>query len=259
MTPTPEPDVATWLRAVRRSHDRLTQRLDTLTETDASRPSYAREWTVGHVASHLGSQAEIFELFLNAGVSEEPAPGGEVFGPIWDRWNALDPFAQVRGCVTANESFVATVERLTEPAARRFRLSMFGTDLDLVALLALRLAEHAVHSWDIEVAFDPGATLAADAVELLVDGLPGRVERAGTPQSDVPSMVVETAQPDHRWLLTTHPAVALTPVDDPGSHPLRLPADAFLMLVNGRLDADRTPEGVDEARVAELRTVFRGF
>ena len=29
-------------------------------------PSYDTEWSVGQVLSHLGSQAEIFELFLDA-------------------------------------------------------------------------------------------------------------------------------------------------------------------------------------------------
>ncbi len=261
------PSSATWLGAVRRSHDRLTGRLSTLSETDATRPSYARDWTVAQVASHLGSQAEVFELFLTAGVTEEPAPGGEVFGPVWDRWNALAPLEQLRACTAANESFVSKVEGLGEEQSARFVLSMFGTDVDLAELLRLRLAEHAVHAWDIEVSFDPGARVAQDAVELLVGGVPARVERAGTPQPDVEPLVVETATPDHRWLLTTHPVVALTPTEadgegtgnGTGDGSLRLPADAFLLLVNGRLDDSRLPADVDTARVAALRRVFRGF
>ena len=44
-------------------------------------------------------------------------------------------------------------------------------DLDAAGLLRLRLAEHAIHSWDINVPFDRGSRVANDAVELLIDGL----------------------------------------------------------------------------------------
>ena len=40
-----------------------------------------------------------------------------MFGPIWDRWDALEPLAQVRAGVEADESFVAATEQLSEPAA----------------------------------------------------------------------------------------------------------------------------------------------
>ncbi len=71
--------------------------------------------------------------------------------------------------------------------------------------------------------------------------------------------MVETTDPAHRWLLTTHPAVGLTPAEQNGAEPVRLPAEAFLLLTNGRLDPERSPDGVDPTRLAALRTVFRGF
>lgn len=262
-SPDHEPaNALTWLHALRRSHDRLAALLADLTEAEVSRPSYAREWTVAQVASHLGSQAQIFDLFLAAGLCDDPAPGGEVFGPIWDHWDALPARQQVRDSIASNESFVSHVEAMTEDAVRRFGLSMFGTDLDLRALLALRLAEHAVHTWDVAVALDPTAAVAPDAVDLLVDSLPERVERAGTPRGDVGPLVVETTQPDHRWRLVAHPAVGLAPLDgeeDAGDDPVRFTGEAFLLLVSGRLDAARAPSDVVGPRLESLQTVFQGF
>lgn len=254
-------DATTWRQSVRRSHDRLSALLADLSEAEITRPSYAREWTVAQVASHLGSQAQIFDLFLAAGLSDDPAPGGEVFGPIWDHWDALPPQQQVDDSIATNEAFLSHVEGMTEEAARRFGLSMFGSDLDLRALLALRLAEHAVHTWDVAVALDPAATLSPDAVDLLVDSLPERVERAGTPRTDVGPLVVETTRPDHRWRLVTHPAVALTPVEGEGAgdDPVRFTGEQLLLLVTGRLDAERAPADVVGARLASLQTVFQGF
>jgi uncharacterized protein (TIGR03083 family) len=251
-----------WIDAVRSSHDRFAALTGSLSHDEVTGPSYASDWTVAQVASHLGSQAEIFELFLAAGLAGDPSPGGDAFGPIWDRWNALEPILQVRRSTEANESFVTRVEHIPTEQAGKFALSVFGTDLDLDGLLAMRLSEHAVHAWDVEVALDPTAVVAADAVELLVDLLPERVGRVGKPTEDVGALVVETSGPDRRWLLTTHPAVTLEPVpdgSDTSEQPLRLPAEAFLRLVNGRLDDDHTPDEVHDERLPALRRVFPGF
>ena len=43
----------------------------------------------------------------------------------------------------------------------------------------MRLGEHAVHSWDAVVALDPAASLAPDAVELMVDSMDPVVARVG--------------------------------------------------------------------------------
>ena len=45
----------------------------------------------------------------------------------------------------------------------------------------MRVGEHAVHTWDIAVALDPKATVAADAVDLLIDTAPAIVARAMKP------------------------------------------------------------------------------
>ena len=248
-----------WLPAIRSSHDRMAALVGGSSDEDLTRRSYADEWTIAQVASHLGSQAEIFDLFLTAGLTGADAPDGEVFTPIWDRWNALPARDQATGSVAANERLVARLEGLSAAERESFALSLFGTDLDLTGLEALRLGEHALHTWDIAVALDPAATVPADAVELLVDTLPATAARAGRPVPAGRPVVVATTDPDRAYALTLDPRVTLTP-GAAGEPALRLPAEAFLRLVAGRMDPEHTPAGVPEsATLAELRTAFPGF
>jgi uncharacterized protein (TIGR03083 family) len=257
------PDLATWLSAIRHSHDRMRSLVGGLADDRIGMRSYAQEWSLAQVASHLGSQAEIFDLFLTAGLSGANAPGGEVFVAIWDHWNALPPRDQITRSVAANERLVSRLERLAPAQQWSFALSMFGTDLDLAGLAALRLGEHALHTWDIAVALDPGATLAPDAVELLVDTLPTTAARAARPVPAGEPVVVATTAPDRTFLLTLEPRVSLTPLDGepaPGAPALTMPAEAFLRLVAGRMDPGHTPADVPESgRLDQLRTAFPGF
>jgi uncharacterized protein (TIGR03083 family) len=254
------PSTSEWIKAVRDSHDRFTALVEPLNADQVAGPSYASEWTIAQVASHLGSQAEIFDLLLEAGLSGTPAPGGEVFGPIWDRWNALPGEEQVAESVRANEAFVTRLEQVPSAAREAFALSMFGSEVDLGGLSALRLGEHSVHTWDIAVALDPSATISPDVVDLLIDGLPTTAARAGRPIAEADATSIETTAPERHYVLNTAPEVALVAVDTPATDPVTLPAEALIRLVYGRLDPKRIPADVEvDARLDRLRAVFPGF
>jgi hypothetical protein len=161
--------------------------------------------------------------------------------------------------VTANEALVARIESLSEADRGRFALSMFGRDLDLAGLAGMRLSEHAVHTWDIVVALDPSAQVTADSVALLIDLLPGVAGRAGKPAAQGRTVAIRTTEPERSFTLTTGPEVALTPGTD-GDADLRLPAEALLRLVYGRLDPDHSPADLaQEPVIVTLRGVFQGF
>jgi hypothetical protein len=148
----------------------------------------------------------------------------------------------------------------TSPSEReQFSVALFGADADLGDLAAARLAEHAVHTWDIAVALDPAAVVAAQAVELLVDRLPGTVAFAARPVEGAGPVLLRTTGPDRTFRLTLSPAAALEPTDDPGPDPLVLPAEALLRLVYGRLDLEHTPVGVNDPRLVTLREAFPGL
>jgi uncharacterized protein (TIGR03083 family) len=226
-------------------------------------PSKAQEWTIAQVMSHLGSQADIFAAILDAAREDRPLPGPEAFPPVWDKWNALSPERQASDSLAANEAFVAQAEALSEAQLDDLRFAMFGMDLDMAGFLQMRLSEHAVHSWDIAAALDATASVAPDAVELLIDTLPEMVRRVGKPQDRPLRVRVVTADPHRDLRLTVDDAVSIEPADGaPTDGILHLPAEAFVRLVYGRLGDSAAPSIVlegDGLTLDRLRSVFPGF
>ena len=250
------PETTDEITAVRRSHDRLVDLLTPLGPEQLSGKSYASEWSIADVASHLGSQAEIFTLFLDAGLTGSAAPGVDAFRPIWDRWNALAPTDQAAQSIAANEQFVSRLEGVAAEQ-QPFSLDLFGSTQDLDGFAAIRLREHAVHTWDIAVALDPAATVAGDAVDLLIDEMDQVVGRAGKPIAGAAPIAVETTDPARSFLLTLTPSVALSAGN--GAADVTLPAEAFIRLIYGRLDPEHTPAGAESEQLAQLRGAFPGF
>lgn len=258
-------DPGPWLRSVRGSHDRVAAQVRALSAAELGAPSYSAEWTIADVLSHLGSQAEIFSLFVDAGLGGGDAPEQSAFQPVWDSWNSRAPGDQAADSVTANEQLVSRLENLEEDALRSLRLDVFGMSLDAAGLLRMRLSEHAVHAWDIAVALDPTAVIAPDAVELLIDGLPEMAARVGKPASEPATITVRTSDPDRRFALQID-GVSLEPragtADDTGDAWIELPAEALVRLVYGRLDdGHRGADPVTGPTVSldQLRSLFPGF
>ena len=158
-----EPSPGPWISALRHSHDRLRASVEPLGLTELERRSYASEWSIAQVLSHLGSQAEIFGLFLDAGLAGQEPPGREEFMPIWDSWNGKDPRAQASDALRADQATLERFESLDADEQARLHLKMFGMELGAAGLARMRVSEHAIHTWDVVVALDPAATVAPDA------------------------------------------------------------------------------------------------
>ncbi len=253
-------DATAWIRAYRSSHDRFTELVSSLDHDQLTGPSYADDWSIADVASHLGSQAEIFTLFFDSAIDGTDAPGREVFAPIWDRWNALAPEDQAAESIRANAGLVEKLESMSADQRSRFRLNLFGQDRDLAGFLFVRMGEHALHSWDIAVALDPTARLAADVTELLIDEAPSMAAHAGRPQESPGSLPIRTTDPVRSYVLATWPEVKLEPAEaDPSADALTLPAEALLRLLAGRLDEEHLPDSVTDDRLDALRVVFPGY
>jgi uncharacterized protein (TIGR03083 family) len=256
-----EPSPTPWIEALRASHDTLSKLVEPLVGDQLQQPSYASDWSIAQVLSHLGSQAEIFSLFLDAGLNGEDPPRPDGFAPIWDAWNARSPQAQADDALRFNEALVERFEALSPEQHERFRLQLFGMDLDTSGLARLRLAEHAVHTWDVAVALDPAATIAQSAVSLLVDAIAQTAARTGKPDGKTRQVHIATSSPERHFNLEIAESVTLAVGSPDGSPPaLQLPAEAFIRLVYGRLDPAHTPpvaaRGVE---LDELRGVFPGF
>jgi uncharacterized protein (TIGR03083 family) len=256
-------DPKPWIVALRTSHDRLKGLVEPLVPDRVGTPSLATEWTVADVLSHLGSQAEIFRAILAAALAGDPLPGPEAFPPVWDAWNAKSGEAQVSDSVAANEAFVRQAEGLSDEQLATLRFAMFGMDLDVAGFLQMRLSEHALHSWDVAGALDPAAVVATDAVDLVIDTLPEMVKRVGKPQDEPFRARIITSDPDRDLVLSVDEAVTLAPWDGGSAGgAVRLPAEAWLRLVYGRLDEEHTPPVEVEGQgltLDRLRAVFPGF
>ena len=257
METSPDP----WIGALRHSHDRLQALVEPLDLGQLQQRSYASEWSIAQVLSHLGSQAEIFSQFLDASLTGQDPPGRDTFVPIWNTWNAKDPQAQATDALRVDEATLERFESLDPEQRARMRLHLFGRDLDITGLARMRVSEHAIHTWDVAVALDPSATVAPDAVGLLIDTVGQLAARSAKPDGKQRRLRVSTTDPERHFVLETGEEVSLTESDgEEGLPELRLPAEAFVRLVYGRLGPAHTPpveaDGID---LDELRQLFPGF
>jgi uncharacterized protein (TIGR03083 family) len=258
-----DPDPRRWIVALRASQTRLHTLVEPLTPAALRARSYATEWAVSQVLSHIGSQAAIFQMFLDAALAGKQPPGRDAFPPIWDAWNRRDPERQARDCLETNDVLITRLENLPDETLA-VPIELFGMDLVIGDLARLRLSEHAVHSWDIAVSFDPTAQIAPDAVALLVDTLTPLVARAGKPQGHSFDLHIHSTDPDDDFVLSVGESVELRSFDGTESTDgtLDLPAEALLRLVYGRLDADHTPTlglSARDVTLDDLRAIFPGF
>ena len=127
-------------------------------------------------------------------------------------------------------------------------------------LVGLRLNEHALHTWDIEVMLDASVGLPEDATALVIDNLSLIARFTGRPEGEERTIAIHTTGPGRDIALRLSTAGVEVGPGQPGPPPdLVLPAEAFCRLVYGRLDPDHTrPFRGDAALLDELRAVFPG-
>jgi hypothetical protein len=130
----------------------------------------------------------------------------------------------------------------------------------------MRLSEHAIHTWDVIVVRDPSAEVAADAVEFMIDHLDAVAARSGSAAGGPIEVDITTTEPERTFRLSVGEKVALRPVSDgdgssPATSKVRMPGEALVRLVYGRLDSEHTPEAVEAEGIDldVLRSVFPGF
>lgn len=258
------------IEANRATHDRLERRVKQLDEPDLSLTSGSSDWSVAQVLSHLGSGAEIGLDTLRAaqaGTAREP----DANETVWARWNALAPTEQAAGFLRADEDLVSAWEAVgsDQRDALRIPLGFLPEPVDAALATGLRLNEAVLHAWDVEVALDPAAVLPTDVAGVLLEQqrgplsfllrFAGKPERLGGRTAD---LLVHTSAPEARFGLSLgeHTALGEAPARPDGE--LDLPAEAFLRLLAGRLDARQTPAQVKATgalSMEDLRSVFPGF
>jgi hypothetical protein len=131
--------------------------------------------------------------------------------------------------------------------------------LDFTQFVAMRLNEHAFHTWDLEVVGDPAATIPPRVAELVVDNLELVARFTAKPTGDTTTITVVTMQPQRVFSIGLTADTVTFRTDSAGEGADReLPAEAFARLVYGRLDAAHTPPGKHGPSLDLLRAVFPG-
>jgi uncharacterized protein (TIGR03083 family) len=244
------------LAALNASAARLRSLGEGLSEDALSASAYPTEWSVGDVFSHLGSAATILtHLFDDVVHQREAVP--DVHTRVWSEWNAKHPSAQVAESLEADATLLERFDDLDEAGRDAFHLSLGPLELDFAGVVGVRLNEHAVHTWDIEVAFTPSAVIPAAIAGPILGNLRMVTRFAAQPDGEPRSVHVRTSNPVHDLAIeigaeACDVGVAQGPVD------LELPAEALVRLVYGRLDPKHAPVGVSGEVLEGLRRVFRG-
>lgn len=250
--------MAEHLSALRASVDRLRQLVATLDDADLRRPAYPTEWTIADVLSHLGWGAVITERRLQDALAGRGTP--DEFAPaVWDAWNAKDPVAQRDDALAADAALLDRLEATTTEERDRFTTAMGPMTFGFDQFVGMRLNEHALHTWDIHVATDPTATLPADAAALIVDNLDLIARFTAKPPEEPVDITVATTDPERPFRIEADiDSVAFSPASPSTSPDLTLPAEAFVRLVYGRLDASHTPHGDHGPDLDHLRHIYPG-
>jgi uncharacterized protein (TIGR03083 family) len=247
------------LAALRSSVDRLRHLIEPLDESALVAPAYPTQWSVADVLSHIGSGAVILQRRLEDGLAGSSTP--DDFAPsVWEAWNSKPPRVKADDALAADGELLARLEALTGDERARFTFSMGPMSFDITGFVGLRLNEHALHTWDIEVATDPTAVLPADVAGVVIDNLELVARFTAKPTGDPATIVVRTTAPERHFTVDLTPEHAtLSPATSPSAVDLELPAEAFARLVYGRLDSDHTPpvQG-DAGLLGVLRRTFPG-
>jgi uncharacterized protein (TIGR03083 family) len=249
----------TTLALLRSSVARLRRIVEPLDDATVDQPAFPSEWSIAQVLSHLGSGAEIMQRRLDDTVSGRETP--ESFAPsVWDEWNAKSSRAQVDDALAADAALLARLEAVATSGAAELEFPMGPLTMDFATFVGMRVNEHTMHTWDVEVALAPEVPLPADAVPFVVDHLELIARYTSRPTGDERVVQVETTDPTRRFVVElATDAVAFSSGGD-GPADLTLPAEAWARLVYGRLDADHTPAAVrdPDAALLVLRRVYPG-
>ncbi|MCU1467185.1 MAG: hypothetical protein JWM72_3113 [Actinomycetia bacterium] len=246
------------LQALKSSSAHLRSIVEPLRDEQIVAPSYASEWTIADVLSHLGSSAVIMGARLDAGLAGTQ-PADDFAAPVWDQWNAKSPAAKVADGLAADRAYLERLDAVTAAERAAFHVTLGPMQLDFDGLVGTRLNEHALHTWDIEVMFDPSAPVAPDATALIIDNIAMIVGFTGKPTGAERVLHVRTTEPARDFALAVgKERMSLEPDTGDRAPDLELPAEAFIRLVYGRLDPDHTPSVRGSADLDELRRMFPG-
>ena len=247
------------LDALRESVEHLHALVTPMSDGELEAPAYPSQWRIADVLSHIGSAAVIMGERISTGLRGKSLP--DEFSPaVWDEWNAKSPRAKADDGLAADRAFLDRLLGATDEERAAVTISLGPMSFDFGGIIGLRLNEHVLHTWDVEVAGDPVVGLSRAGTPLVVDSLELIARYTGKPSAAGRTIAVRTTDPGRDFSVTTGPeSVGFAPGASSSDADLTIPAEALVRLVYGRLDPGHTPavEG-DGALLDDLRAVFPG-
>lgn len=247
------------LEPLRASVARLRDVVESLDDAQLEQQAYPTEWRIADVLAHVGSGAVIMSRRVEDGLAGRSMP--EEFAPsVWEEWNAKSPREKADAAVAADRELVARLEAVGEQERSAFSTSFGPLTVGFDDLIAFRLNEHGMHTWDVEVTLDSTAGLHPEQIALIIDNLGLIARYTAKPTGSLRTVAVRTTEPARDFVVAlTADSVTFSAEPADGQQQLVLPAEAFARLVYGRLDPDHTPPFDGDADILdELRKVFPG-
>ncbi len=255
------------MERLRASERRLAVLVEGLDEEALRTASACSTWSIGRVLAHLGSGAEIALGGLRAGLMglTESVPA-DVMQGLWAEYDALGESGATARSLRANAALVDAFEALSPSELTDVRVPFFMGPVPVTSFASFRLAEHVVHTWDVEVTQSPDAELDSVSAGIILDmvlkPLVGRLARS--PQWPARRVLVRLSDADRTMTLVLGDPVTLEEEmpDGPSDAIAIMTTGAFIRLVYGRLDPTRTPNSVEVSGLVsldELREIFPGF
>lgn len=261
---TPE-EIVTELRL---EHDSLSSLVRELDAENLERPSYASEWTIAQVLSHLGSGAEINLSNVRAALVGTEAIAKDSYPDLWKRWDGMSPVDQAIGFQRWHGELVAAFEETGWETLKDLEVPTAMGMLSGGTVIGMRFREATVHAWDVAAALDRAATIRSAAAGILADQASEMMGRLADPSAasslGLDAVSIVGRDPDRRFLLQLDPVVLRADAhpDDDRPGVLRLPTELFVRLIYGRVDEDDLGPTIDEhpeGLIERLRRVFKGL
>ena len=192
------------LHALHDSVERLASIADSLTPEQVSGSAYPTEWSIADTYSHLGSGAVIMARGYDDILADTETPA-DFNQSVWDEWNAKAPADQVREAIVADAALLARLEGTSDADRAGFQMAVGPMHLDFDGAVGLRLNEHALHTWDIEVALRPEAPVAPVPAAIVIDGLQMIAGFTAKPTGEERTFVVRTTAPERAFTISLQP------------------------------------------------------
>jgi hypothetical protein len=184
---------------------------------------------------------------------------------IWDRWNGMSAPDQAANFIDYDSRTIGLFESIDDDtlASLQVDVGFLPMPIDVDTVASLRLSEHALHSWDVNVAIDPSAVLPDYAWPPLLRLLPMLAGFFAKPIGKAATVVLETIDRSGVFTLTLgDDSAQFTEGDGATANRVTLPGEALMRLTAGRLGPDHTPATVKvdgDVSLDDLRRAFPGY